>query len=194
MTRRRSSSDTLSGNITGPGSTAFTRTFGASSTANSARERGDTAFRGEVGAVISVGSLDGPVADVHDRAALFLLDHDLARVLAADECAQGVYFEEAANIVGHYVGERGGRPDRGAVDEGIQPAEMAAGAVDHGAGGFFVAEIGAKCDGRVAGVGQLMHQFLGAIERFVGVNGDCVTARGKLAHDSGTDADCAAGD
>ena len=37
-----------------------------------ARERGDRAFGDEVRAVVAVGALDGPVADVDDRAAFVL--------------------------------------------------------------------------------------------------------------------------
>ena len=82
----------------------------------------------------------------------FLLGHDEAGVLAADECAERVDFEEAADVVGHYVFERRGRPGGGAVDEGVEAAEVAADAVDHRAGGVFVAEVGAEGGGGVAGV------------------------------------------
>ena len=43
------------------------------------RERGDRALRDEVRAVVAVGALDGPIADVHDRAARRLLGHDAGR-------------------------------------------------------------------------------------------------------------------
>ena len=49
--------------------------------------------------------------------------------------------------------ERRGRPGGGAVDECVEPAEVAADAVDHGARGVFVAEVGAERGGVVAGVG-----------------------------------------
>ena len=99
-------------------------------------------------------------------------------MLAADECAQRIDFEEAADVVGHYFFERRGGPSGGAVDECVEAAEVAADAVDHGAGGVFVAEVGAEGGGGVAVVVEVGGEFLGAVEAGVGVDGNLVATRG----------------
>ncbi len=115
-------------------------------------------------------------------------------MLAADEGTEGVDFEEAADVVGQDGFEWRGGPHGGAINEGIKAAEVAADAIDHGAGGVLVAEVGAERGGGVAGLGELGDQFLCAIERCVGVDGDGVAAAGEFADDGCADADRAAGD
>ena len=122
--------------------------------------------------IVAVGALGGPVADVDDRAARFLLGHDEAGVLATHERAERVDFEKAADVVGQDGFERRGGPGGGAVDESVEAAEVAADAVDYGARGVLVAEIGAEGGGGVTSLGELGDEFLGAVERCVGVNGD----------------------
>ena len=71
-------------------------------------------------------------------------------VLAADKRADGVDLEESPHVVGRDGVERRRRPDGGIVDEQVEPAEVAAGAVDHRARRVFVAELGAEGGGFVA--------------------------------------------
>ena len=106
-----------------------------------------------------------------------------AGVLAADERAERVDFEEAADVVGRDDFERRRRPGGGVVHQRVEPAEVAADAVDHRARGVFVAEIGAEGGGFVAGFGQFVDQLLAPVERRVGVNGDAVAAGRQLADD-----------
>ncbi len=115
-------------------------------------------------------------------------------MLAADERAQHVDFEEAADVVGHNLFEGCGGPGCGAVDERIETAEMAADAVDHGARGVFVTEVGAECGGGVAGFGELGNQVLGAVEAGIRMDGDSETTAGQFENDRAADADGAAGD
>ncbi len=63
----------------------------------------------------------------------------------------------------------------------VEPAEVAAGPVDHRAGCLFVAEVGAERGGFVAGGGQFGDQLRGTVERRVGVDGDAVTVVGQRA-------------
>ena len=106
-------------------------------------------------------------------------------MLAADERADGVDFEESPHVVGRDGVERRRRPGGGVVHQQVEPAEVAAGAVDHRAGGVFVAELGAEGGRFVAGVGQFVDQLGGAIERLVGVDGDAIAGRGQRANDRG---------
>jgi uncharacterized membrane protein YfcA len=71
-----------------------------------------------------------------------LRHHDLAGVLAADECAQRVDFEKAADIIRHHVGQRRGRPRSCRVHERVEPAEVAARPINHCPRGVLITQIG----------------------------------------------------
>jgi hypothetical protein len=69
---------------------------------------------------------------------------------------------------------------------------VAADAIDHGARRFFIAQLGAESGSFMAGIVQFDHKFLSAVERGIGMHGDPVPARGKLADDRAANADGAA--
>ena len=146
------------------------------------------AFRREIGGVIEVGPLDGPVGEIDDATAFGLLHHLQAGVAAAEEGAQRVGLEMLPHVFGCHIFQTLSLPNGGAVHQHIQPAKMLQSLIEHGLDGVFVGNVCLNRHGVSARAAKFCDGLLGIGLGAAVMDDDPVATLGERIHDGGTDA------
>ncbi len=172
MAAFRSASGNSGGSMTGPGRMQLTRTFGLRVPSSTASVR------------VS--------ADRDDRAAGLLPHHRQADPLAAEERAECVGFEVAADVGRGHVFERLRLPNRGRIDQHIDPAEAGEHILDQPLDRLLIRQIGAERFGVGPVPAEISDRFGGVLGRSVVVNRQGISAAGQSLGDVPADAAFAA--